>query len=375
MRAVIVAEFHDQRMTLENGLHDRALNADAASVHEADFAQARLPRRAKIFVDDRRHISRCECVEIELGSDWDDDGRIVWRTGRVFVVHFQTFPLPDFPTFRLPDFLGSFVPGDHFGRNAPAGRERTGDGHAARLTRGDQVVENSVDGGLVEDALVAVAEEVVLQCLQLDTRRVGHVLDDDLAEIREPRFGAHRGELGAADVDVVVAFRARVGEGLDGGHRIIILGRGRCIMSHSEFIDIFSGARLRYGPFFVFAVGPPARAVPRQSLNARPSQGEYAMADARRMGKMELFAHFAEKFDMKRTQVRDLFDELLRLSEKELKRSGEFVLPGMCKLVVQRRKAREGRNPATGEPIKIPAKTVVKARIAKQLKDAVLPRK
>ena len=72
------------------------------------------------------------------------------------------------------------------------------------------------------------------------------------------------------------------------------------------------------------------------------------MADARRMGKMELFAHFAEKFDMKRTQVRDLFEELLRLSEKELKRSGEFVLPGMCKLVVQKRKAREGPQPGDG---------------------------
>jgi DNA-binding protein HU-beta len=99
------------------------------------------------------------------------------------------------------------------------------------------------------------------------------------------------------------------------------------------------------------------------------------MADARRMGKMELFAHFADKFDLKRTVVRDLFEELMLLSEKELKRANEFVLPGMCKLVVQRRKAREGRNPATGETIKIPAKTVVKARIAKQLKDAVLPRK
>ena len=99
------------------------------------------------------------------------------------------------------------------------------------------------------------------------------------------------------------------------------------------------------------------------------------MADARRMGKTELFAHFAEKFDMKRTTARDLFEELLRLSERELKRANEFVLPGICKLVVQRRKAREGRNPATGEPIKIPAKTVVKARIAKQLKDSVLPRK
>ncbi len=99
------------------------------------------------------------------------------------------------------------------------------------------------------------------------------------------------------------------------------------------------------------------------------------MADARRMGKMELFAHFAEKFDLKRTVARDFFEELLALSEKELKRSGEFVVPGMCKLVVQKRKARDGRNPATGETIKIPAKTVVKARIAKQLKDAVLPKK
>ena len=99
------------------------------------------------------------------------------------------------------------------------------------------------------------------------------------------------------------------------------------------------------------------------------------MANARRMGKMELFAHFADKFDLKRTQVRDFFEELLRLSEKELKRSGEFVLPGMVKLVVQKRKARMGRNPATGEAIKIPAKTVVKARIAKQLKDTVLPKK
>ena len=69
------------------------------------------------------------------------------------------------------------------------------------------------------------------------------------------------------------------------------------------------------------------------------------------------------------------FDELTALAEKELKRSGEFVIPGMVKLVVQKRKARMGRNPATGEAIKIPAKTVVKARIAKQLKDAVLPKK
>ena len=99
------------------------------------------------------------------------------------------------------------------------------------------------------------------------------------------------------------------------------------------------------------------------------------MAEARRMGKSELFAHFADRFEMKRAQAREFFDELAVLSEKELKRSGEFLLPGMVKLVVQKRKARMGRNPATGEAIKIPAKTVVKARPVKQLKDAVLPRK
>jgi DNA-binding protein HU-beta len=114
----------------------------------------------------------------------------------------------------------------------------------------------------------------------------------------------------------------------------------------------------------------------RSAVNITARQvGGNTMADARRMGKSELFTHFAERFEVKRTQAREYFDELTALAEKELKRSGEFVLPGMVKLVVQKRKARMGRNPATGEAIKIPAKTVVKARIAKQLKDAVLPRK
>ncbi len=99
------------------------------------------------------------------------------------------------------------------------------------------------------------------------------------------------------------------------------------------------------------------------------------MADARRMGKSELFAHFATRFDIKRVQAREFFDELAMLAEKELKRSGEFVLPGMVKLVVQKRKARMGRNPATGEAIKIAAKTVVKAKVIKQLRDTILPRK
>jgi len=90
------------------------------------------------------------------------------------------------------------------------------------------------------------------------------------------------------------------------------------------------------------------------------------------LGKSELFSHFAERFQLKRTDAREFFDEIQRLAKSELKRCDEFVLPGMVKLVVQKRQARMGRNPATGAQIQIPAKTVVKARIAKQLKDSVL---
>jgi DNA-binding protein HU-beta len=126
--------------------------------------------------------------------------------------------------------------------------------------------------------------------------------------------------------------------------------------------DIFSAAAARaHGRYAGLTERAQARGIP--------------MAEARRMGKSELFSHFADRFEVKRTQAREFFDELNTLAEKELKRSGEFVLPGMVKLVVQKRKARMGRNPATGEAIKIPAKTVVKARIAKQLKDTVLPKK
>jgi DNA-binding protein HU-beta len=57
---------------------------------------------------------------------------------------------------------------------------------------------------------------------------------------------------------------------------------------------------------------------------------------------------------------------------KAVKTDGEFVLPGFGKLVKVRREARMGRNPATGEQIQIPAKTVVKFRVAKQAKDALM---
>ena len=98
------------------------------------------------------------------------------------------------------------------------------------------------------------------------------------------------------------------------------------------------------------------------------------MADARKMGKSELFSHFADHFDGKRAKAREFFEALAALAEAELKKSGEFSVPGMVKLVVQNRKARVGRNPATGAEITIPAKTAVKARVAKPPKDALLPK-
>ncbi len=99
------------------------------------------------------------------------------------------------------------------------------------------------------------------------------------------------------------------------------------------------------------------------------------MADKKLMTKSQLIAYFAEKFGLTKKQVAAMFDEIAVLAAKEAKKAGAFVLPGIGKLVVVKRAARMGRNPATGEAIKIPAKTVVKARLAKAFKDSVVPPK
>ena len=78
----------------------------------------------------------------------------------------------------------------------------------------------------------------------------------------------------------------------------------------------------------------------------------------------------AEKVGINRKQAMVFMEELAVLAYKEAKNS--FTLPGLGKLVLVNRKARMGRNPATGEVIKIPAKKVVKFRVAKACKDAIL---
>ena len=93
------------------------------------------------------------------------------------------------------------------------------------------------------------------------------------------------------------------------------------------------------------------------------------------MTKSQIVAHLAEKAGIPKKTAAAVLEELVALATKEAKKSGQFVVPGLGKAVKANRKARTGRNPQTGEPIQIPAKTVVKFRLAKAFKDAVVPPK
>ena len=90
-----------------------------------------------------------------------------------------------------------------------------------------------------------------------------------------------------------------------------------------------------------------------------------------RMTQTEIVNQLADRSGLKKTEVKGLFDAIAELAAKEVKKNGEFTLPGFGKLVKATRKAREGRNPATGAVIKIPAKTTVKFRLGKAMKDSV----
>ena len=91
--------------------------------------------------------------------------------------------------------------------------------------------------------------------------------------------------------------------------------------------------------------------------------------------KSQIASHFAEKFDISKKTAVAWVEEVAALAISETKKSGVFTLPGIGKLVLSRRKARKGFNPATGEQINIPAKTVVKMRVAKACKEAIVPPK
>ena len=100
------------------------------------------------------------------------------------------------------------------------------------------------------------------------------------------------------------------------------------------------------------------------------------MATSRKpLTKSQIVSQVAEKFELSKKQTAAILDGIVELAISETKKVGAFTLPGMGKTVLSKRKARMGRNPATGEEIKIPAKTVMKMRMAKAFKDAIIPKK
>jgi DNA-binding protein HU-beta len=91
-----------------------------------------------------------------------------------------------------------------------------------------------------------------------------------------------------------------------------------------------------------------------------------------KMTQSKMLDVLAKETGLSKKDVKSVMDAMTDLALKEVKKSGEFTIKGVGKLVKKRRKARMGRNPMTGAKIKIPAKTVVKFRVAKAAKDAVL---
>jgi DNA-binding protein HU-beta len=94
---------------------------------------------------------------------------------------------------------------------------------------------------------------------------------------------------------------------------------------------------------------------------------------AKAMTKSQIADHLAKKVDIKKKVAVQFLEELATLAYKEAKNA--FTVPGLGKLVLVNRKARMGRNPQTGAAIKIPAKKVVKFRVAKAAKDSILGKK
>ena len=98
-----------------------------------------------------------------------------------------------------------------------------------------------------------------------------------------------------------------------------------------------------------------------------------AVTAKKAMSKAQLVAHLADRVGLSKKQSAETLELLAATAYKEAKRG--FTIPGLGKLVLVRRKARKGRNPATGEAIRIPARTVLRFRVAKACKDAIAPKK
>ena len=99
------------------------------------------------------------------------------------------------------------------------------------------------------------------------------------------------------------------------------------------------------------------------------------MAEVKRMTQTQLVRELAGNLGVNNKIAKQFVESYAAVAIRETKKNGVFVIPGIGRLVRVERKARIGRNPATGEPIKIPAKKVVKFRVAKAVKDSIVPPK
>lgn len=93
---------------------------------------------------------------------------------------------------------------------------------------------------------------------------------------------------------------------------------------------------------------------------------------AARMTQTEIINRLAEETGLSREDVKRLFEELALLASRELRKNGEFTVPGFGKMVKAMRGARQGRNPATGHAIRIPAKTTVRFRLGRPMMETIL---
>ena len=96
------------------------------------------------------------------------------------------------------------------------------------------------------------------------------------------------------------------------------------------------------------------------------------LVNGKPLTKSQLSTSLAEKAGITKATARTVIDAMASIACEEVKGKGEFTIPGIGKLVISNRSARMGRNPATGEEISIPARKVLKFRVAKACKDSVL---
>jgi len=130
--------------------------------------------------------------------------------------------------------------------------------------------------------------------------------------------------------------------------------------------------RIKCGDFAVFPQAASIKITAQSAGKLISKRGGFMAAG---MTKTQLVRHLAEKVGANNRTAAAFLENLADTAIKETKKNGIFVVPGIGRLVKAHRKARVGRNPQTGEPIQIKAKTVVKFRVAKAAKDAIAPKK